>query len=220
MSCTNCYNGCVEILADKCVKYTGSDNAELLISSGDSLYVIEQILIDKVVSFLDGTGINIIIPDDNYCAVITSFLPVGVVPNAQQLFNAIVQGLCYVHGQTSANTENITAINAAYTMGCVEGSGTDGVHSVVQSVIDSLCLTKTDLEALILDVDTNYVKLSQLNSLIASYQNSLAGLLTKNYTTAQRDAIASPVAGLIIFNTTTHKLNVYTGSAWETITSA
>ena len=33
-------------------------------------------------------------------------------------------------------------------------------------------------------------------------------------TTAQRDAIATPAAGLIVFNTTTNTLNFYDGSAW------
>lgn len=219
MSCTNCYNGCVEIIADKCVRYTGSDNAELLISNGDSLYAVEQILIERVASFLDGTGINITIPTEDYCAVVTTYLPVGVVPNAQQLFNALVQGLCYVHGLSFATAETVTTINGPYTMGCVTGSGTSGIRTVVQSVINSLCLTKTDLTALALDVDTNYVKLANLNTLIASYQASLPGLAAKNMTTGQRDAMVSPAAGLIIFNTTTSKLNVFTGSAWQVITS-
>lgn len=39
------------------------------------------------------------------------------------------------------------------------------------------------------------------------------------YTTTQRDAIANPALGLVIYNTTTNKLNVYTGS-WEAVTSA
>jgi len=40
--------------------------------------------------------------------------------------------------------------------------------------------------------------------------------------TTQRDALASPnvYPGLIIYNTTTNKLNVRTSSTWEAITSA
>lgn len=38
-------------------------------------------------------------------------------------------------------------------------------------------------------------------------------------TTTQRDAVASPTAGMMIYNTSTNKLNVYT-TAWEAITSA
>lgn len=45
------------------------------------------------------------------------------------------------------------------------------------------------------------------------------GLLLPRMTTTQRNAIASPVAGLVIYNTTTNKLNVYT-TAWEQVTSA
>lgn len=45
------------------------------------------------------------------------------------------------------------------------------------------------------------------------------GFLPPRMTTTQRDAISSPAAGLLIYNTTTAKLNVYT-TAWEAITSA
>jgi hypothetical protein len=37
-------------------------------------------------------------------------------------------------------------------------------------------------------------------------------------TTTQKNAIASPVAGLVIYDTTLNKLCVYT-TAWQTITS-
>jgi len=45
------------------------------------------------------------------------------------------------------------------------------------------------------------------------------GFLPQRMTTTQRDAITSPAAGLMIYNTTTAKLNVYT-TAWEAVTSA
>jgi hypothetical protein len=40
-----------------------------------------------------------------------------------------------------------------------------------------------------------------------------------NMTTTQKNAIASPAAGLMVFDTTLAKLCVYSGSAWQTITS-
>ena len=46
------------------------------------------------------------------------------------------------------------------------------------------------------------------------------GLLPPRMTTTQRDAISSPPAGLTIYNTSTNKLNFYSGSAWEAVTSA
>ena len=44
------------------------------------------------------------------------------------------------------------------------------------------------------------------------------GLLPPNMTTAERDAIGTPAYGLIVFNTTTSKLNIYFGS-WEELTT-
>lgn len=46
------------------------------------------------------------------------------------------------------------------------------------------------------------------------------GFLPPRMTSTQRDAIASPAAGLCIYNTTSNKLNFYNGSAWEVVTSA
>jgi hypothetical protein len=50
--------------------------------------------------------------------------------------------------------------------------------------------------------------------------NTTKGLGLPVLTTAQRDAISSPQAGLLIYNTTTDKLNFYTGAGWEAVTSA
>jgi len=46
------------------------------------------------------------------------------------------------------------------------------------------------------------------------------GFLPPRMTTAERDAISTPPAGLMVYNTTTNKLNFYNGAAWEAVTSA
>lgn len=38
-------------------------------------------------------------------------------------------------------------------------------------------------------------------------------------TTTQKNAIASPAEGMVVYDLTLHKLSIYTGAAWETITS-
>ena len=43
------------------------------------------------------------------------------------------------------------------------------------------------------------------------------GFLPPRVTTAQRDAIASPPAGLMVYNTTTGRPNFYNGSAWNAL---
>jgi len=39
-------------------------------------------------------------------------------------------------------------------------------------------------------------------------------------TTTQKNAVASPTAGMVVYDSTLNKLAVYTGAAWEAITSA
>lgn len=50
---------------------------------------------------------------------------------------------------------------------------------------------------------------------IATAQSSLIPKIT----TTVRDALTTPPEGLVIYNTTTHKLNVRVAAAWEAVTS-
>jgi len=58
------------------------------------------------------------------------------------------------------------------------------------------------------------------NSAILHATSTTKGFLPPVMTTAQKNAISSPATGLIVYDTTLNKLCVYTGAAWETITSA
>lgn len=40
-----------------------------------------------------------------------------------------------------------------------------------------------------------------------------------SYTTTERDAIPDPTAGLLIYNSTTQKLNFYDATGWRAVTS-
>ena len=51
-------------------------------------------------------------------------------------------------------------------------------------------------------------------------QSTTQGILFPRMTTTQKNAIASPAAGLVIYDTTLGKLCVRTASGWQTITSA
>jgi microcystin-dependent protein len=186
MSCTNCYNGCVEIVSDKCVRYTGESVPSLEIESGDNLLVVEQSLINKVVSFLDGTGISITIDLEDYCNLVTQYLPPCFPecgdPSALDLFTALVKAACDLQVQVDAVEADIAVLNANYDVDCLTGvTSSSDTHAVVQAVITKLCDLGVDLAALALDLDTNYVKLSDLNSLIQAYLDSLAPA-SQNYT--------------------------------------
>jgi len=44
-------------------------------------------------------------------------------------------------------------------------------------------------------------------------------VVIRKITTTQRDVMANLTAGVLIWNSSTNKLNVYNGSSWEVITS-
>jgi len=56
-------------------------------------------------------------------------------------------------------------------------------------------------------------------SALLDVQSTTKGVRMPNMTTTEKNAISSPAAGLIVFDTTLAKLCVYSGSAWQTITS-
>jgi len=57
-------------------------------------------------------------------------------------------------------------------------------------------------------------------SAILEARSTSKGFFPPAMTTAQKNAISSPATGLVVYDTTLNKLCVYTGSGWETVTSA
>jgi hypothetical protein len=55
---------------------------------------------------------------------------------------------------------------------------------------------------------------------ILQADSTTRGFLPPRMTETQRDAISAPPAGLLVYNTTTNKLNLRVAAAWEIITSA
>jgi microcystin-dependent protein len=182
MSCSNCYNGCPQIISDQCVKYTGIDIPVLGIKKGDSLSYVEQAIITFLTSTLDGTGIKPNIDQAIICQIVSKNLPTCGDLTVVDFIKALVQAVCelktIVDG-TVADIDDIndfiTSLESAYDVGCLTGVAfTSGTHDILQAVIDRLC-------AFIIDVEATYVKLDDLDSLIAAY---LAGTTaaTKYYT--------------------------------------
>lgn len=57
------------------------------------------------------------------------------------------------------------------------------------------------------------------NSAMLDIKSTNKGLLIPRMTTAQRDVITSPAAGLMIYNTSDNQFNFYNGSGWTTVGS-
>lgn len=57
-------------------------------------------------------------------------------------------------------------------------------------------------------------------SAVMQVSNTVAGVLLPRMTTTQKNAIASPAEGLIVYDLTLHALCVFNGSVWQTITAS
>ena len=169
MSCQNCYNGCTDIISDKCTKYTGNNIPELGIENGDSLFSVQQSIFSFLLSVIDGTSIKPEINQEFICEKISHYLGEQelTLPN---IINAILQTACDLQTQVTNVKNSVDTINTAYTLNCVSGvTDNTNTHEVLQAVITKLCSVNTALTALSLNVSTNYVKLSELDSLIVAY---------------------------------------------------
>lgn len=170
MSCSNCYNGCTEIVSDKCVKYTGIDVPVLGIQNGDSLSYVEQAIVEFLTSTLDGTGIILNIDSQIICETVNKYIVECSELTLVNITNAIIKATCDIQGQLNSLADTVAEINGEFNIGCLEGvESTSTNHQVLQAVITKLCEVDTALAAFILNVETNYVKLSDLDALIADY---------------------------------------------------
>ena len=176
MSCESCYNGCVQTVSDECVRYTGINYAALGVETGDNLVSVEQAIMNALVPLLDGTGDAITLSSGDVCALVTGYLTAGLTHTSKEWITALSKGECNLQTQIVAINNTLAILNADYSIGCLTGvTASSDTHAIVQAIINKLCLTVTDLAALTLDVDTNYVKLADLDALIAAYLASQGG---------------------------------------------
>lgn len=175
MSCSNCFNGCTEIVSDRCVRYTGIDVPVLGIKNGDSLSYVEQALIEFLTATLDGTGIHPIVDPSIICDLVKNNLPTCGDLSLNDFLTALIKSACQLQAQVDILGSSIVSINnqlaaleGSYNTGCLTGvDSSSGTHNILQAVITRLC-------QFIVDVEANYVQLADIDSIIAAYLASQA----------------------------------------------
>jgi microcystin-dependent protein len=182
-NCSNCYNGCTEIVSDRCVKYTGIDVPVLGIQTGDSLSFVEQALITFLTSTLDGTGIKIDLTPTVICNLVQQYLPTCGDLTIVDISKALIEVACDLQLQIDAIVTDIVTINnelnvieADYTVRCLTVATpsitpSSGTHAILQATIDTLC-------ALALDLSTNYVSIANIDTYIAAYISGSSSLVS------------------------------------------
>ena len=168
MSCQNCFNGCVEITSDKCVRYTGSDIPELGISNGDPLINVEQSIIEFILSISTGSTIFPTVTAFQVCAIIQNALPAVGPYTLDDYISALVDVSCTLDSKVTA-LENENS-NTPYDLDCIDPpADPSNTHDVLQVVINKLCATSSGLTTFEASVDATYVKISDVDTYISNY---------------------------------------------------
>jgi hypothetical protein len=94
------------------------------------------------------------------------------------------------------------------------GFGASSIAKINVSGTQPLCINGAGKET-VFGLDTA----TSSTTALVRMESTTKGFLPPRMTTTQRNAISSPATGLVIYDTTLNKLAVYTGSAWETVTS-
>jgi len=173
-NCSNCFNGCTEIISDRCVRYTGIDVPALGIQTGDTLSHVEESIVNFLVPVLNGVGIKPEIPIENFCTLVRQYLPTctectGFTLN--DVLNAIIHAACNLQEQIDAIDATLATLNADYTIGCLTGvTASSDTHAILQAVINKVCQLGVDLSALTVELHTQYSSNgTQLDNYIANY---------------------------------------------------
>lgn len=162
MACQDCLKNCGDTLTtDKCVRYTGPDVPLLGICTNDSLYEIEQIVLDQLVAVLDGSGITLseVTLD---CTFLTTLLD-GQDKTLENLVQVLLTAAC----ETKEELDALSAqVNASFSIsaGCLTLPASPTRDQVLQAVVTKLCATSTIVDTIYAD----YVKASQLCALVTA----------------------------------------------------
>jgi hypothetical protein len=147
---------------------------------------------------------------------------IGTAPNEIPL-NQYLGNLAY---QDAANIAGNVGVGGVLTV----QAGTAALPSVTPigdtntglffPAADTIAFSEGGVEAMRIDSVGNVgIGVTPNASALLDVQSTTKGVRMPNMTTTQKNAIASPAAGLMVFDTTLSKLSVYSGVAWQTITS-
>ncbi len=182
MSCTNCYNGCPDVVSDQCIKYTGPDFPLLGVTNGDTLRSVEEKIITSIQIINTGESILPDYASGTICTIIENYLPTEGNITLNDVLKAYMSAICNMSDYLGVISTQLAELNAPYTLDCLDGSiSNTSTHDVLQGTINKLCQVDDDLNALELNVLNNYVRVDAIDDYIADYiDNSSTATLVNN----------------------------------------
>lgn len=157
MACVECLKTCNGLVTpDKCIEYTGDTYDLLGICTEDSLFQVENVILNTLLTLQNGTGITISGLNTN-CSLITGLLGFQI-PTVPTLLQTLINASCSLQAQITTLSSQV---NAGYTFAtqCLIGvTSTSSIGQIIQATINQSCLNDTRITA----IENDYVKQSDL----------------------------------------------------------
>jgi microcystin-dependent protein len=170
MACKDCFKNCGTTPSDKCVIYTGDDIPLLGICNGDSVFDVEKIIIEKLLSALDGTGI---IPSDitlESCAHLKNQM-IGKESNLNNLLQLLIDNHCSLRTLVNSLIPTPHLFDLACLTDLPENPTSD---DILQKTVLVLC----DLQQRVTEIESTYVKLSEVNTIVNNIINNTSSTVS------------------------------------------
>lgn len=105
----------------------------------------------------------------------------------------------------------------------IKANGSTSAINIFVSASGNIAVGDASINGTYFDNSGNSVAIGTNDVPVASARLELGGttkgFLPPRVTTTEKGNISSPATGLVVYDTTLNKLCVYTGAAWETVTS-
>lgn len=169
MACKDCLINCDNIVSDQCVQYTGPEIPELGICPGDTLYKFEAAIVKELLSFSDGSGIDISALVTNSCTFMSNQL--GVLPkNLLNILQILWNTGCTLK-ELIDEIDTEIGNNPVFSTACLTGLPANPTRDdILQAAVNLLCSIKTTVDA----IPTTYVKVSDLTTLVTQIVNNIS----------------------------------------------
>lgn len=189
---SGCTSNCPSIFqqgpTDKTITYTGPAITSLGICTNDTLSEIEAIVLQKLVDFSQGIGINIPDIDLSSCDLFKEFITCCEgCTDLNCLMNVIFTSLCILDSRITTVEDLVNdLLNGPYDKGCLSNLGNNPtLKQIIQELILEFCALKSQVTAL----------QTQVNNLSNGLNTSIGNFLRNALLTCQTPNIVKSGTG-------------------------
>lgn len=163
---------CANPISSNCVTWQGLPVPALGICTGDTITEVDQVIIDKLLLMLNGTGITLDqVTLDNCPYLLNLFM--GKDKTIVNLFQLLIDTSCTYKALIDELFLRTQSSTTQFNLKCLDPITDPTLDKIVQALIDKTCLQQTEIDA----INANQGDVTIIDGRI---NTSLAGLITSN----------------------------------------